>query len=330
MRFKSNERVASQYRFRKLAFAGLIVGSPTQISERVVNEIWVYSWLSMRVVSSGTLSSSILPEMALSGNQVISQKPEEMMSNNPKAFNDAAMWFHDEWYQRDWRRKRVADISMTVRGLLPMRGLRVLDAGAGDGYAARWLASCGELELVECDISFEMLRRRDPDAMTRNSLGSICADIEGLPFCGKSFDLVICNSVLGYAGHPQAALAEMRRIIKRSGFLVLVVAHLCHRVLAAMRDGDKDNLKELRSTSRRFQQHFSSFERAWTAAGLSADLRQAGWNVTRVFGIQRDGSFVNVAKEVDMLECEDGVSEIVEGLESSHCFLLVLAVSDEV
>ena len=62
----------------------------------------------------------------------------------------------------------------------------------------------------------------------------IRADIQQLPFGSKSYDTVVCLEVLEYVESPAHALAEMKRLLKPQGKLVIATPFL-HRM-----DSEKD------------------------------------------------------------------------------------------
>ena len=102
---------------------------------------------------------------------------------------------------------------------------RVLDLGTANAepaYVASLIAaSPGELvavDLVELDVP---------------GLRSVVADVRDLPFADRAFDLVLCVSTLEHVGRDnresareggiEEALAELRRVLDRSGRLVVTV-----------------------------------------------------------------------------------------------------------
>ena len=119
---------------------------------------------------------------------------------------------------RLWRRAVVN--SLDVRP-----GERVLDLAAGTGTSSSPLAQRGAT-VVPCDFSLGMLgvgRRRDP------SLAFVAGDAMALPFADGSFDAVTISFGLRNTVDPGAALAEMRRVTRIGGRLV--VCEFSHPVI---------------------------------------------------------------------------------------------------
>ena len=106
------------------------------------------------------------------------------------------------------------------------RPLRLLDAGCGTGGTTVELRRYGEV--VGLDLAWQALR---PAA----ALGQGClagrlvrGNVEGLPFGAATFDVVTSFEVVYHLGvaSDQAALAELRRVLRPDGLLLLrVPAH---------------------------------------------------------------------------------------------------------
>ena len=96
-------------------------------------------------------------------------------------------------------------------------GQRVLDLAAGTGTSAEPYADAG-VDVVACDFSLGMLRvgkRRRPD------IDFIAGDATNLPFADNSFDAVTISFGLRNVNDPKKALAEMLRVAKPGGRIVI-------------------------------------------------------------------------------------------------------------
>jgi demethylmenaquinone methyltransferase/2-methoxy-6-polyprenyl-1,4-benzoquinol methylase len=105
----------------------------------------------------------------------------------------------------------------TVRAVDPRAGERILDVAAGTGTSSAAFARPG-VTVVALDFSRGMIeegRRRQP------KLEFVEGDAEKLPFGDDEFDAVTISFGLRNVEHPKVALAEMYRVLKPGGRLVI-------------------------------------------------------------------------------------------------------------
>lgn len=111
---------------------------------------------------------------------------------------------------RRWRR-------IVVDAVAAKPGHRVLDLAAGTGTSSEPYADAG-VSVVACDFSLGMLRtgkRRRPD------IDFVAGDAMNLPFADASFDATTISFGLRNVHEPKAALAEMLRVTRPGGRLVI-------------------------------------------------------------------------------------------------------------
>jgi demethylmenaquinone methyltransferase/2-methoxy-6-polyprenyl-1,4-benzoquinol methylase len=105
----------------------------------------------------------------------------------------------------------------TVRAVDPRPGERVLDVACGTGTSAYALARAGAT-VVGLDFSPGMIeegRRKHPQ------IEFVEGDAEKLPFGDDEFDAVTVSFGLRNVENPKTALAEMYRVLKPGGRLVV-------------------------------------------------------------------------------------------------------------
>jgi ubiquinone/menaquinone biosynthesis C-methylase UbiE len=109
--------------------------------------------------------------------------------------------------------------------LEPAAGERVLEVGPGTGYyalpVARWLEPNGRLDVL--DIQQEMLdhtMRRAASEGIANIAGER-ADAREMPYEDETFDAAYLVTVLGEIPDQDAALRELRRVVRPNGRIVV-------------------------------------------------------------------------------------------------------------
>lgn len=129
-------------------------------------------------------------------------------------FSQAALWKPPVAGQ-----VRVAD---DLVSLVPSDVRSILDAGCGNGAVTRRLID--RWDVVACDFSEAAVQQL-------RGVRALLADLAGLPFADRAFDLVLASDVIEHVpdGLYQAALAEIARVAGR--YVLLAVPH--REILAA-------------------------------------------------------------------------------------------------
>ena len=153
-----------------------------------------------------------------------------------------------------------------LRAILePTPGERLLEVGPGTGYyalpVAEWLSPGGRLDVL--DVQQEMLDHtmRRAGAQGIDNITPASADARELPYPDDSFDGAFLVTVLGEIPDQDAALRELRRVVKPEG-----------RIVVGELFGDPHMVT-----------HSALAQRA-RAAGLSVDRKLGGalWHFTRL------------------------------------------------
>lgn len=126
---------------------------------------------------------------------------------------------------------------------------RLLDAGCGTGWGARQLAQrYPAAQVVALDIAKGMLDAGcDRSSWWRKLFSGrrdfpVCADIELLPLCADSMEMVWSNLTLQWCNDLPATFRELHRVLKRDGLLMFSTF-------------GPDTLKELRGAFRSVDGH---------------------------------------------------------------------------
>ena len=145
------------------------------------------------------------------------------MSSAVAALFDAMAPTYDDlepWYEHLY--DVLHAILREAIGPAPHPGARALDAGCGTGFQSALLAALG-WRPHGVDVSAGLLavaRRRLPGAALT------VASVEALPYPDASFDAVVCcGSTLSFVDDPARAMAEMGRVLRPGGRLLLDCEH---------------------------------------------------------------------------------------------------------
>ncbi len=114
---------------------------------------------------------------------------------------------------------RLWRIAMT-RALQPRKGMRVLDLAAGTGTASAAIAAHGA-RVVAADFSEGMLAAGRERNAGNELIEFVWADATALPFEDDSFDAATISFGLRNVSDPRQAVAEMRRVVKPGGRIVI-------------------------------------------------------------------------------------------------------------
>ena len=126
----------------------------------------------------------------------------------------------EPWYEHLYARLHaiLREVLAPAAGARP----RALDAGCGTGFQSALLAELG-YESHGADIASRSLARargRVPGARF------VLASVEALPFADGVFDAVTCcGSTLSFVDEPSRALAELGRVLRPGGRLLLECEH---------------------------------------------------------------------------------------------------------
>lgn len=129
----------------------------------------------------------------------------------------ADAWIEVQGEAGDRSRREILDPALE-KILGAVQGMRVLDVGCGEGRYARVLASRGA-----CLTGIDQVERFVNYAREHHPQGEyLLGRAEALPFADRAFDLVLSYLSLVDIPDYRAAVAEMCRVVKPTGRIVVV------------------------------------------------------------------------------------------------------------
>jgi RNA polymerase sigma factor (sigma-70 family) len=146
---------------------------------------------------------------------------------------------HLETHERDYFERIAAtwdayvasayevELQERLTRLLPWhRDMTVLDVGTGTGYLAGMMAPLVE-KVIGVDCSPAMLTRAG-EKMAQAGYQHISfreGMAEQLPLATGSVDVAMCHMLMHHVVSPRTALAELRRVVRPDGYVVIIDAH---------------------------------------------------------------------------------------------------------
>ena len=123
-------------------------------------------------------------------------------------------WFDSAWGAHAW----AVESTAVIASLGAQPGWRIVDVGCGTGRLFEHLLA-GAAQAIGVDRDAGMLDRaavRAPGCLVR-------ADAGRLPLADRSVDAAVAVTVLEFSTHPASVLAEMARVTRPGGRLVVGV-----------------------------------------------------------------------------------------------------------
>ena len=237
-------------------------------------------------------------------------------NRNPMSYDVDAPIPYDESSQEFFREidRRIFDPHMRLTedargrpfGLFvdfdALRGKDVLDVGCGSGIATQMLAEAGaNVTAVDLtDWAVETTRRRLAAFGLEGDVRR--EDAEQLPFADESFDLVFSWGVIHHSSDMDRALAELVRVCRRGGRIVIMVYHR-HSLFFLVYRG----FQRFLPLARRLGLHFEGaregeteglIARHFTRDELVARLQRAGLVDVRVVPYGQDAELLPLPRRV--------------------------------
>lgn len=140
---------------------------------------------------------------------------------------NAARWTARYDDDGDQNRRYQSDEPMLAM-LGEVKGLKVLDAGCGQGYLCRKLSAAGArmTGVEQSDAFLALARQREADE--GRGITYHHGSVADMPFLADgTFDKAVANYVLMDVREYEKAVGEIHRVLKPGGVFVAVISHVC-------------------------------------------------------------------------------------------------------
>ena len=187
-----------------------------------------------------------------------------------------------EVWNKFWARKKDLDkvypsspsVCKAILHNLDVRGLRILEVGAGTGRDSAELASKGALVTVLdfAQGSLEIVGALRSELGLGDSLRLVRGDAFGSPFADGTFDLVFHQGLAEHFRDPLALIRENFRIVKPGGYCLCDVPQTVHAYTV---------IKHLLIAMDKW---FAGWETEFTMPQLKALMKAAGFEIHDAYG----------------------------------------------
>ncbi len=150
------------------------------------------------------------------------------MKNEAKHIQSNQMKW-DKWADsrdgKGWRDDYLRDAQRKLISLLDLQeDIRFLDVGCGAGWAVEEVARlvAGKGLFYGVDLSPKMIEKAQDKFIGRDNFHFLQANAEAIPLNGGAFDTIICTNSFHHYLHPDKALNEMYRLLRKGGKLYIL------------------------------------------------------------------------------------------------------------
>jgi len=182
--------------------------------------------------------------------------------------------------------ERMTQATLDATGTAP--GRRVLDVASGFGQDAIALMGSGARVVgVEPSLRMTAWARLNSEKQAGPLPRWVRGWSDALPFAAASFDAAFCKGAIDHFDRPERAIAEMARVTRPDGFVVLAIANFDSLACRVARFVDRVRERVLGRSLARGRRHYDVPADHFTRYDLALMRRQAEQQLddVRVLGV---------------------------------------------
>ena len=151
---------------------------------------------------------------------------------------------YEEYVRNELKDSRKLKWTERIKSNLPLKSLKILDAGCGPGFFSCILSEEGH-DVTGIDRSEDMLKyARENAEELKVSPEFLCMDINNLNFSDNTFDAIISRNVTWTLDDPETIYKEFYRKLKHGGVLIIYDANwhipfYCPDMLERVKENEK-------------------------------------------------------------------------------------------
>ena len=191
-----------------------------------------------------------------------------------QSYRDLGSYLHDAYGDGDQVPPQLSwpETASVVAGAIPVRAVRILDAGCGPNPATAIAVHRPDRLVIALDIGFGTVCLACATGRARDcNLAGVVGDVEHLPLRRGSLDAAICDDTIEHVPDDRAVARELARCLRPGGVVVVATPNRWGLQVLARRM--KDTMR-----GRRLPQHAyfatSSHLREYTPAELGRVLAE--------------------------------------------------------
>ena len=141
-------------------------------------------------------------------------------------------------------------------------GKLVLDVGCSSGYGTWLLVNKGAERIVALDLDASKVIQTFKFSASYKNLSALVMDAQNLGFKEQNFEIATYFEIIEHVPRPDNLLAEIGRVLRRDGLLILTTPNRAVRLRPLQRPWSPDHLREytLKTFQKQLENQFPTFE----------------------------------------------------------------------